>query len=1004
LRAKVEESFNNLLKSLALAGRTREELKAHRAQNRAEREIDPLNALDCPPGTPQRFSELTDENFPLFITFDCLARLVAADLEHKDNPYVDEVQDLLITDALLLRILCRNPNGLLWAGDTAQTISAGSSFRFEDLKAFIYRAERDDRMRLQMARKKPMVFQLTTNYRSHSGIINCAQAVIDIISRFWPDAIDTLRPEQGRTYGPRPMFFIDWEEGMNSPEQFFSQMKEKQIELGAEQCILVRDNATRGFLKQQVGDDALILTPEESKGLEFNDIFLYNFFEDSAAEYSQWRLVLAECGDSKVSSAFERDEDQFALLCTELRVLYVGITRAINNLYLLDKSNKSKPMRTFWSSRDLIRCTPVEANISHYVAKSDPHEWVASGRKLFAAGRFKEAIRRFRRAGEPYRYELQRAALQLREDANRISPVSAACQTFLAAGEAFTACAEETLGVDVKVKLEYYNNAGDCYDRGGDVNRASASYILAKNFAAAARVYQHACHFNEIVQMFEQHYMDIAPHYNSTLFTVCRRHYGSKNIRPPKPLFPSIEEELDYLKRAGFDEARIDILEFHGRYIEAAEIHLHCGQPVKAIQSCLKAQQDETAFRFAVDIVLDSLWPWCSFVVLSTNKFSQKGTTSDILEIALNFPSERLSASECDQIRFFKALRHASEGEIYQLGCQFLRQGDDFWKYLMETTRLARLALAFGGRLMVFDAIRIAKSSPFYWIPSMRPTSSADRFIIESIVKGLDGAEDDCISHGVSALQYMLHKGVRMDLSTIYDYLEEICSTLVISSLFHLGECSLISQDLVVPRKWLVNPSKFKGNKDTSSTPAFFAAIQQLLDRLRSGKAQKWFTHAPNNASFIDITVTKLCRLLCIVGYNTCDPVTSEWIANILSFSLRAEIVESNPQGTINVIHRSEYLSAIWSFDKDTSSDDLVQLIHKERSDTTRPVSPHIALVVYDDVVNIPRIVCRSPDISILLATQGPYIEFTGAEYTDDTDEGCKWSYPTEEVTAACRI
>ena len=35
--------------------------------------------------------------------------------------------------------LCRNPDGFLWAGDTAQTISIGSSFSFKELGAFVYR-------------------------------------------------------------------------------------------------------------------------------------------------------------------------------------------------------------------------------------------------------------------------------------------------------------------------------------------------------------------------------------------------------------------------------------------------------------------------------------------------------------------------------------------------------------------------------------------------------------------------------------------------------------------------------------------------------------------------------------------------------------------------------------------------------------------------------------------------------------------------------------------------
>lgn len=41
----------------------------------------------------------------------------------------------------VLRAICRNPDGQFWAGDTAQTISVGSSFRFDDLKAFLHRNE-----------------------------------------------------------------------------------------------------------------------------------------------------------------------------------------------------------------------------------------------------------------------------------------------------------------------------------------------------------------------------------------------------------------------------------------------------------------------------------------------------------------------------------------------------------------------------------------------------------------------------------------------------------------------------------------------------------------------------------------------------------------------------------------------------------------------------------------------------------------------------------------------
>lgn len=71
---------------------------------------------------------------------------------------MDEAQDNLLIDALctfgpcifvplplitclVLRLLCSNSAGLFWAGDTAQTIAIGSSFRFNDLKSFLHRVE-----------------------------------------------------------------------------------------------------------------------------------------------------------------------------------------------------------------------------------------------------------------------------------------------------------------------------------------------------------------------------------------------------------------------------------------------------------------------------------------------------------------------------------------------------------------------------------------------------------------------------------------------------------------------------------------------------------------------------------------------------------------------------------------------------------------------------------------------------------------------------------------------
>lgn len=83
---------------------------------------------------------------------------------------------------------------------------------------------------------------------------------------------------------------------------------------------------------------------------------------------------------------------------------------------------------------------------------------------------------------------------------------------------------------------------------------------------------------------------------------------------------------------------------------------------------------------------------------------------------------------------------------------QYLQSSDDFWKYLMDVIRLARLGLAFSGRPVVLSSASCANHSLLQWIPSLRP-SEGDCYVVEAIVKVLDGYDNHCTSLGVSALR-----------------------------------------------------------------------------------------------------------------------------------------------------------------------------------------------------------------------------------------------------------
>ena len=68
--------------------------------------------------------------------------------------------------------------------------------------------------------EQPKSFQLTINYRSHGGIVSCAQSVVQLITQFWPHAIDILADERGVIDGLKPIYLTGWDQYSMRYEQF----------------------------------------------------------------------------------------------------------------------------------------------------------------------------------------------------------------------------------------------------------------------------------------------------------------------------------------------------------------------------------------------------------------------------------------------------------------------------------------------------------------------------------------------------------------------------------------------------------------------------------------------------------------------------------------------------------------------------------------------------------------------------------------------------------------
>ena len=196
--------------------------------------------------------------------------------------YVDETQDFTEAELSLIIRCCRDPNRLFFTGDTAQSIMRGVAFRFNDLRSLFYYMKQSYKAVGQQAQVHvpDRVYQLVHNYRSHIGILNLASSVTDLLLHFFPESFDRLDRDQGLFHGPKPVILESYNFSDLAIILRGHKRKTSPIEFGAHQVVLVASDDVRNSLPEELGQ-ALVMTIYEAKGLEFDDVLLYNFFKES---------------------------------------------------------------------------------------------------------------------------------------------------------------------------------------------------------------------------------------------------------------------------------------------------------------------------------------------------------------------------------------------------------------------------------------------------------------------------------------------------------------------------------------------------------------------------------------------------------------------------------------------------------------------------------------------------------------------------------------------------
>ncbi|KAK9807285.1 hypothetical protein WJX73_007725 [Symbiochloris irregularis] len=435
------------------------------------------------------------------------------------NLYRDEVQDFAQAELLMDLRVCSDPNGLFYCGDTCQTIARGIGFRFTDICTLFHDEAQRRKEAGGEARARPIgvpkaPHHLKVNYRTHSGILDVAASVVDLLKIFFPQHMDNLDRERAFFEGPHPLLLSALSTEDITILLSGSDPKTSQVEFGAHQVILVRNTDAIDTLPEALqthNSKALIMTVPQSKGLEFDDVFLVDFFKDSPAS-AEWRVLSGYLQELQEKNGVlptglplqevdvnESDEGHLrplafdarahVLLSEELKHLYTAITRAKNNIVIFD-SSPAKRAPFFHFLRRLGMARVVKGSLTtHGVdasmyglsqSQSSSEEWCRRGVNLLENEHFGNAADAFTNADEHVWATMAAAQARLVAANSLTNLVHKKREFWLGGHDLVWAAAkadEAHRPVDLPTRRNWLTMAAKAIAYGGDVSLATQLFM-----------------------------------------------------------------------------------------------------------------------------------------------------------------------------------------------------------------------------------------------------------------------------------------------------------------------------------------------------------------------------------------------------------------------------------------------------------------------------------------------------------------------------------------------
>lgn len=297
-------------------------------------------------------------------------------LEKVDPMYdfviIDEVQDLTNVQLYLILKALHRSSAFILCGDSNQIVHP-NFFSWANLKTMFYTSSVTDGAQMQV---------LKTNYRNSPEVTEIANRLLKIknlrfgsIDRESTFLVSSISSKVGKV--------IYLEDTPKIKQDLNSRTKQS-----TRFAVLVMNNADKAEVRKFF-QTPLLFSIQEAKGLEYENIILINFISNNSAPFREISEgITSDDIDSTEELAYSRAKDKtdksLDVYKFYVNALYVAITRAVQNLYVVELNRKHELL-------NLLGLIQTRQGVDIQAQTSSAQDWQREAAKLEQQGKMEQA-------------------------------------------------------------------------------------------------------------------------------------------------------------------------------------------------------------------------------------------------------------------------------------------------------------------------------------------------------------------------------------------------------------------------------------------------------------------------------------------------------------------------------------------------------------------------------------------------------------------------------------